>query len=95
MGDITVTADIAQGEGVYTEECITAAAGTIADPQVAAKFEVDPGEQVVFQVTDAADTSGTGFIFVEYEALSFVGDSNVTAGTFSNRTDNLTQNETF
>ncbi len=90
VGDITVTADISQGTGAYTEECATAA-GTA----VPGKFEVDPGEQVVFQVTDAADTSGTGHIFVEYELLPFVGDSNVTAGEFSNRIDNMTQNETF
>ena len=95
VGDITVTADIAQGAGAYTEECGTPAAGTVADPLIAQKFEVDPGEEVVFQVTDAADTAGTGRIFVEYEALPFVGDSNVTAGDFSNRIDNMTQNETL
>ncbi len=95
VGDITVTSDINQGEGAYTEECGTPAAGTLADPVVAAKFSVDPGEEVVFQVTNAADTAGTGRIFVEYEALPFVGDSNVTAGDFSNRIDNMTQNETL
>ncbi len=87
-GDITVTSDISQGQGAYTEECATPAATAVA-----AKFSVDPGEQVVFQVTDAADTSGTGMIFVEYELLPFVGDSNVTADSFSNRIDNMTQNE--
>ncbi len=89
-GDITVTADISQGQGAYTEEC--------ADPSttaVPAKFSVDPGEQIVFQVTDAADTAGTGILFVEYEALPFVGDDNVTADSFANRIDNMTQNETF
>jgi len=90
VGDITVTADIAAGKGAYTEEI-----GTPAATAAQAKFEVDPGEQVVFQVTDAADTAGTGHIFVEYELIPFVGDSAVTAGDFSNRIDNMTQNETF
>lgn len=95
VGDVTVTADIAQGAGAYTEEVGTPAAGTVADPLIAQKFEVDPGEQVVFEVTDAADTAGTGHIFLEFELLPFVGDDNVTAGTFSNRVANMTQNETI
>ncbi len=90
VGDITITADLSQGQGVYTEECATPATTAVAK-----KFSVDPGEQVVFQVTTAADTSGTGFIFVEYETLPFVGDGNVTADSFANRIDNMTQNETI
>lgn len=88
VGDITVTADIAQGKGAYTEEVATP-----ATPAVPAKFEVDPGEQVVFQVTDAADTAGTGHIFVEYELEGFSGGAPATAGSFSNRISNLTKNE--
>ncbi len=97
VGDLTFSTDedISQGEGAYTEECGTPAAGTVADPLIAQKFSVDPGEEVVFQITDAADTAGSGRIFVEYEALPFVGDSNATAGGFSNRIDNMTQNETI
>ncbi len=87
-GDITVTADISQGQGAYTEECATP-----ATTAVKAVFLVDPGEQVVFEVTDAADTSGTGMIFVDYELLPFVGDDNATNDGFSNRIDNMTQNE--
>ncbi len=90
VGDITVTGDITQGEGAYTEECASA-----ASTAVGAKFEVDPGEQVVFQVTDAADTSGTGHIFVEYELIPFVGDSGLTSGEFSNRIGKMTQNESL
>ncbi len=86
-GDITVTSDINQGQGAYTEECATPDAG------LPAMFLVDPGEQIVFEVTDAADTSGTGMIFVEYELLPFVGDRNATADGFSNRIDNMTKNE--
>ncbi len=86
-GDITVTADISQGQGAYTEECATPDAGAPA------KFEVDPGEQLVFQVTDAADTSGTGLIFIEYELLPFVGDDNTTNDGAANRIDNMTKNE--
>ncbi len=85
VGDITVTADIAQGKGAYTEE--VSGAGTKQ------KFQVDPGEQVVFQVTDAADTAGTGLIFVEYEEEGFQGDTNVTVGDLSNRIGNLIINE--
>lgn len=90
MGDITVTTDIAQGDGVYTEEVATP-----ASTAVGAKGLVDPGEQVVFQVTDAADTAGTGIIFIEYEAEGFSGGLPATAGTFANRTSNMTQNESL
>ena len=86
VGTITTTADIAQGDGIYTET---------VSPDVTGKtlqtFRVDPGEQVVFQVTDAADTAGTGIIFVEYRQLPFVGDANVAAGLDSNRIAGFTK----
>ncbi len=87
-GDVTVTADIAQGKGIYTEEVATPA--STAAPT---KFLLDPGEQVVFEVTDAADTGGTGFIFVEYEMEGFSGVSPAVALTLPNRISNMTQNE--
>ena len=90
VGDITVTADIAQGKGAFTEECATAASTAIP-----VKFLVDPGEQVVFQVTDAADTGGTGMIFVEYELEGFSGGLPAVALSLPNRISNMTQNETF
>ena len=68
------TTDIAQGKGVYVE--LTEA------------FEVDPGEEVVFQVTDAADTAGTGVLFVEYDRLPFQNDSGLAAA--DNRLSNMT-----
>ena len=85
VGDITTTTDVAVGKGLYTEE--VSGAGSKQ------KFKVDPGEQVVFQVTDAADTTGDGFVFVEYEEEGFQGDTNVTAGEDANRIGNLTINE--
>lgn len=88
VGDITVTDDIAQGKGIYTEECATP-----ASPAQPAKFLLDPGEQVVFQITDAADTAGTGMIFVEYELEGFSGGLPAPALTLANRTSNMTQNE--
>ncbi len=89
VGDVTVTADIAQGEGVYTEECATPAVTTA----VPTKFKLDPGEQVVFQVTDVADTAGTGMIFVEYEMEGFSGGLPAVALTDPNRISNMTKNE--
>lgn len=76
-GTITATADVAVGAGLYHN----------VDPPL----EVDPGEELVLQITDAADTSGAGYFFVEYEERPFVGDSNVTAGDPSNRIDNMTE----
>ena len=73
--DLVTTVDILAGKGAYVE---------LDEP-----FEVDPGEEVVFQVTDAADTAGNGFIFVHYRPRPFVGDSGVTAGDPGNRIDNM------
>ncbi len=87
-GDITVTADIAQGKGAYTEEVATPAVTAVG-----VKFKLDPGEQIVFQVTDAADTAGTGMIFVEYELEGFSGGLPAAALTDPNRISNMTQNE--
>lgn len=56
-------------------------------------LQVDPGEEVVFQMT-TAPSSGTAFFFIEYEVQPFVGDSNVTAGDFSNRISNMTERTT-
>jgi hypothetical protein len=91
VGDITlgVDADIAQGEGAYTGRVNP---GLTGDAQKT-PFQVDPGEEVVFQVTDAADTAGTGLIWVQYQARAFVGDSAVTAGTASNRIANMASND--
>ena len=88
-GDITITADLAEGDGIYTEEC-TSAAVTADSPGI---LELDPGEEIVFQVTDAADTAGTGYFFIEFYERPFVGDSNVTAGDAANRIAGFTSND--
>lgn len=88
VGDISTTVDTALGAGDYTE---AVAGDGVAGSKV--PFQVDPGEQVVFQVTDAADTTGDGVIFVEYEEHPFVGDPNATAGSFSNRISNMISND--
>ena len=86
VGDITTGAnDLAQGAGLFTEDVSGAGNKT--------PFQVDPGEQVVWELTDVADTAGTAIIFVEYIEHPFVGDSNVTAGDFSNRIANMTSND--
>ena len=69
--DLVTTVDIAAGDGGYVE------------PD--APFQVDPGEEVVFQVTDQADTAGTGMLFLHVQPRPFVGDPTATAGGPSNR----------
>lgn len=90
VGDLTfgTDEDIAQGDGVYTEVVSPGVTGFTKTP-----FEVDPGEQVVFQVTDQADTAGTCRIFVEFIEKPFVGDSARTAGTYANRIGAMTSND--
>jgi hypothetical protein len=72
-GTITTTADVAAGDGLYHE---------LSQP-----LEVLPGEQVVIQITDAADTAGTGLFWVEYEEEPFAA---AYAGT-SSRLVNMTE----
>ena len=85
VGDITTTSDIAQGKGLFTQD--------LSDDATEVKFQVDPGEQVVFQVTDAADTAGTGHIFVEYEEEGFSGGLPAPALSLGNRISNITSND--
>ena len=56
-------------------------------------LQVDPGEEVVIEIT-THPTSGDAHFFIEYEVQPFVGDSNVTAGDFSNRIANMTERTT-
>jgi hypothetical protein len=74
--NLVTTSDIAAGAGGYVE---------LDDP-----FQVDPGEELVFQVTDAADTAGTGLIFIQYRIRPFIPGSGATAGTDANRVGNMT-----
>lgn len=73
----TGTTDIAQGK--------------VAVVNLATPFSVDPGEQVVAQVTDAADTAGTGIVFIEYIPKPFAGDTTLPSAQseFSNRIANV------
>lgn len=48
------------------------AAGTEAFISLPEPLQVNPGEQLVFQVTDAADTNGTGLVWVQYQPRPFV-----------------------
>ena len=52
------------------------AAGDFAYVIFTRPYEVDPGEQLVAEVTDAADTAGTGFIFLIYQKRPFAWKSN-------------------
>ncbi len=76
-GSITLTGNANAGKGRYHN--VVAANG----------FHVDPGEEVVFEVTDAA-TSGAVFLFIEYQALPFVGDGTATESD-ANRIFNMTK----
>lgn len=65
------TADIAAGLGRWADlddavAQATAVDGSLVDVGTGNPFQVDPGEQVVFDVDDAADTAGTLTIFIEY-----------------------------
>ena len=71
---IVRTSDVAAGKGLVTEVVlpvsqVTAEDGSLRDVSGTGPFQVDPGEQLVFEVTDAADTAGTGLFFLEYYEL--------------------------
>ena len=86
MGSITTVTDVAVGKGLFTENVSPGVTAHPTEP-----FKLDPGDQVIFQVTDAADTTGDGYVFVEYLEESFVGDAALTAGDDGNRIGNLTK----
>lgn len=75
----TGTTDVAQGKGLYREV-----------NQVPGPFKLAPGEQAVFEVTDAADTAGTGFLWLEYEVEGFAGTGETTVAA-GNRLANMTK----
>lgn len=72
MGSITVTADIAAQDGVYTENVSPDVTAHPTEPH-----RLIPGESMTLQVTDAADTAGDGYFFIEYRKLPFVGGAPV------------------
>lgn len=73
----TSTTDISQGKGIYR---------VLSQPLI-----IVPGYEVVVQVSDAADTAGTGYIWFEYASLPFAGDSNLTSLQDANLIYNMTK----
>lgn len=61
----TSTDDIAAGKVANVE------LNTPASPP----FQVNPGQQVVVQVTDAADTAGTAIAYIHYRRRAFQGEA--------------------
>lgn len=90
LGTITSTADIAKGAGMYTEFDLgdengeTGEDGSLRNvaprDEDANIFIVNPGEQLVVDLTDAADTSGKGQVWVEVIHKGGFGAALVTAG---------------
>ena len=75
---ISVSADVAAGKGQYDDLADAVAAATGIDGSTvytgsSNPFKVDPGEEVVFEVKNAADTGGTVLGFIEYYEEPFVG----------------------
>ena len=72
VGSITRTADVLAEDGIYTENVSPLVTLHPTEPH-----RVIPGERLVMQVTDAADTAGTFLPFIEYRKLPFVGGAPV------------------
>ena len=71
---IVRTTDLALGKGVVKELILavsqaTAEDGSLRDVSGTGPFQVDPGEEVIFEVTDAADTTGDVQYWFEYYEL--------------------------
>lgn len=74
IDEIVRTTDLALGKGVVRELVlavaqVTAEDGSLRDVSGTGPFQVDPGEEVVIQVTDAADTGGDITVWFEYFEL--------------------------
>lgn len=94
LGTITTTADVAKGSGLYNnlttgdDNGETAEDGSLRNESVRNNFDDDnkfiilPGEQLVWDLTDAADTSGKGQVWVQYVERPFAG-TDVTANAFT------------
>ncbi len=69
------TGDVNQGTGVYTNLVssagITLQATAALQTKTQVPFALDPGEEIMFAVDDAADTDGAGYIFVHYVPRGF------------------------
>jgi hypothetical protein len=86
LGTITSTADVAKGDGLYNDFRLGDENGETAEDgelrYVSPRSESDiedndfvvlPGQQLVWDLTDAADTSGKGQVFVQYIERPFTG----------------------
>ncbi len=85
IGSITRTTDVAVGAGISDDIAnavaqATGVDGSLVDVAPSGPFEVDPGEEVIFDVDNAADTGGTMDVWIEYYVKPFVGSriSNIT-----------------
>jgi hypothetical protein len=91
LGTISSTVDVAKGSGLFNNLAVEIAAATGDDgvsvlnvaprDEQSNKFIVLPGQQLVFDLTDAADTSGKGQVWVQYVEKPFVD------GAYSNYTE--------
>jgi hypothetical protein len=90
IGTITDTAARAVGDVVYQipGELATAAAtqstaedGSLRNVDPAGPYHVKVGEQLSIELTDVADVSGQGYLFVEYIAYPFSSNSADVVGT--------------
>ena len=83
LGTITTTADVAKGSGLFNNLDVAIAAATGDDgvsvlqvaprDQQSNKWIVTPGQQLVWDVTDVADTTGKGQVWVQYVEKPFIG----------------------
>lgn len=77
---ITVSADVAAGQVVYSQAIGADADGEVGEDGTVryvaptGPVEVNPGEELVIEVTNAADTAGTGYVFIEYVEKPLAGD---------------------
>ena len=69
------TGDVAEGTGVYTNLVssagITLQSGASLQTKTEVPFQLDPGEEIIFAVDDAADTTGNGYMFVHFVPRGF------------------------
>ena len=83
LGTITSTTDVAKGSGLFNNLDLEIAASTGDDgvsvlhvaprDEQSNKWIVTPGQQLVWDLTDAADTSGKGQVWVQYVEKPFIG----------------------
>ena len=93
LGTITTTADVAKGDGLYNNldtgdtDGETGEDGELRNESPRNNFDdgnkyiVYPGQQLVWDLTDAADTSGKGQVWVQYVERPFAGVNELTGYT--------------